>query len=163
MSTGALLLARISDPENLVPAAELLEQSDIVECWNAVDGHVDLVAKLSAPPTDLLEELHSLSGEQDLDVIEISDETGKLLCNPSLSYSFVFLEVEQDKLAIVRDRLSALPQVSFCSTKHDSSEIIAAVNGTTFQAVDRTVNEQIRPIDGVLRLKQDRVINLKQI
>jgi hypothetical protein len=163
MSTGALLLARLSDPENLVPAAEILEHSEIVECWNAVDGHVDLVAKLTASPTALLEQMRILGGDQDLDVIEISDETGKLLCNTSLSYSFVFLEVEQGKLAFVRDRLSAIPQVSFCSTKPDTNEIIAAVNGNTFEAVDRTVNEQIRPMDGVLRLKQDRVINLKQI
>jgi hypothetical protein len=75
----------------------------------------------------------------------------------------VFLEVEQGKLAFVRDRLATMEQVPFCSSKLDSNEIIAAVKGNTFESVDRTINEQIRPIDGVLRLKQDRVINLKQI
>jgi hypothetical protein len=163
MSTGALLLARLSDPENLVPAAAVLENSDIVECWNAVAGHVDLVAKLSASPAKLLEQIRSLGGVQDLNVIELTDESGKFLCNPALCYSFVFLEVEQGKLAFVRDRLATMEQVPFCSSKLDSNEIIAAVNGNTFQSVDRTINEQIRPIDGVLRLKQDRVINLKQI
>jgi len=163
MSTGALLLARLSDPENLVPAAEVLEHSDIVECWNAVDGHVDLVAKLSAPPTKLLEQIRSLGGDQDLDVIELSDESGKFLCNPAYCYAFVFLEVEQGKLAFVRERLAAMKQVPFWSSKLNSNEIIAVVNGDTFQSVDRTINDQIRPIDGVLRLKQDRVINLKQI
>ena len=156
MSTGALLLARLSDPENLVPAAEVLEHSDIVECWNAVDGHVDLVAKLSAPPAKLLEQIRSLGGVQDLDVIELTDESGKFLCNPALCYSFVFLEVEQGKLAFVRGRLATMDQVPFCSSKLDSNEIIAAVNGNTFQSIDRTINEQIRPIDGVLRLKQAR-------
>jgi len=163
MSSGALLLARLSDPESLVPAAEVLEHSDIVECWNAVDGHVDLVAKLNAPPAGLLEQIRGLGGDQDLEVIELSDESGKFLCNPAFCYSFVFLEVEQGKLAFVRDRLSAIEQVPFCSSKLDANEIIAAVNGNTFQAVDRTIDDQIRPIDGVLRLKQDRVINLRQI
>lgn len=163
MSSGSLLLARLSDPENLIPAAEVLEHSEIVECWNAVDGHVDLVAKLSAPPTKLLEQIRGLGGVQELDVIEISDESGKFLCNPAFCYSIVFLEVESGKLASIRDRLAAISQVSFCSSKQDSSEIIAAVSGNTFQSVDRAINEQIRPIDGVLRLKQDRVINLKQI
>lgn len=163
MSPGALLLARLSDPEKLVPAAQVLEHSDIVECWNAVDGHVDLVAKLSASPTALLEQIRGLGGVQDLEVIELSDESGKFLCNPAFCYSFVFLEVEQGKLASVRDRLAAMEQVPFCSSKQESNEIIAAVNGNTFQSIDRTINEQIRPIDGVLRLKQDRVINLKQI
>lgn len=163
MSTGAILLARLSDPEMLVPAAEVLEHSEIVECWNAVDGHVDLVAKLSASPSGLLDEIRSLGGDQDLDVIELSDESGKFLCNSALCYSFVFLEIEQGKLKLVRDRLAAVSQVSFCSSKQDSTEIIAAINGDTFQSVDRAINEQIRPLDGVLRLKQDRVINLKQI
>jgi hypothetical protein len=68
MSSGALLLARLSDPENLVPAAEVIEHSDIVECWNAVDGHVDLVAKLNAPPSALLEQIRSLGGNPELEV-----------------------------------------------------------------------------------------------
>ena len=163
MSTGALLLARLSDPENLVPAAELFEHSEIVECWNAVDGHVDLVAKLNAPPTKLLEQIRGLGGVQDVDIIEISDESGKFLCTPAFCYSIVFLEVEPGKLASIRDRLAAISQVTFCSSKEDSSEIIAVVNGSTFQSVDRAINDQMRPIDGVLRVKQDRVINLKQI
>ena len=163
MSTGALLLARLSDPENLVPAAEVLEHSEIVECWNAVDGHVDLVAKVNAPPTNLLEQIRSLGGDPELEIIELSDESGKFLCNPALCYSFVFLEIEQGKLASVRDRLAEMEQVPFCSSRQDSNEIIATVNGNTFQSVDRTINEGIRPIDGVLRLKQDRVINLRQI
>ncbi len=163
MSHGALLLARLSDPENLVPAAEVLEHSDIVECWNAVDGHVDIVARLNAPSARLLEEIRSLGGVQDLDVIELSDESGKFLCDPAFCYAFVFLEVEQGKLGFVRDRLATMQQVSFSSSKQDSNEIIAAVNGNSFQSIDRIINEQIRPIDGVLRLKQDRVINLKQL
>ena len=163
MSPGALLLARLSDPEKLVPAAEVLEHSEIVECWNAVDGHVDLVAKLTSSPTALLQQMRGLGGITDLNVIELSDETGTFLCSSALCYSFAFLEVEPGKVKSIRERLAAIPEVVFCSLKNDSTEIIAAVSGSTFQSVDRIVNEQVRPIDGVLRLKQDRVINLKQI
>jgi len=163
MSTGALLLARLYDPEMLVPAAEFLEHSEIVECWNAVDGHVDLVAQLSAPPTQLLDQLRSLGGDQELDVIELSGGSGKFLCNPIFCYSFVFLEVEPGNLKAIREHLATMEQVPFCSSREGMNEIIAVVYGNTFQAVDRIVTEQIRPIDGVLRLKQDRVINLRQI
>ena len=163
MSPGAFLLARLSNRENLVPAAEVLEHSEIVECWNAVDGHVDLVAKLSGPPADLLDRIRGLGGLQDLEIIELAEESGKLLCNPALCYSFMFLEVEPGKLAFVRDKLATMQQVQFCSSKQASNVIIAAVNGSTFQSIDRMINEQVRPIDGVLRVKQDRVINLKQI
>jgi len=163
MSTRALLLARMSDPESLVPVAEILEHSEIVDCWNAVDGHVDLVAKLNAQPAELLEEIWKVGGIDDVEVIELSDETGSILCNPSFCYSFVFLEVEPAKRSAIRDQLSALQQVGFCSSREDGAELVAVVNGASFQSINRAVNEQIRPIDGVLRLKQDRVINLKNI
>jgi hypothetical protein len=34
------------------------------------------------------------------------------------------------------------------------------IKGPTFTEVDRTVNESIRPLDGVLRLKHHHIINL---
>jgi hypothetical protein len=163
MSNRALLLARMSDPESLVPAAEVLEHSEIVDCWNAVDGHVDLVAKLNAPAAELLEEIRAIGGIGNLELLELSDETGSILCNPSFCYSFVFLEVEPAKKLAIQEQLSALKQVGFCSSREDGAELIAVVNGPSFQSIDRAVNEQIRLIDGVLRLKQDRVINLKNI
>jgi DNA-binding Lrp family transcriptional regulator len=163
MSRGSLLLARLADHEHLVPAAEILEHSDIVEGWNAVDGHINLVAKLKAPSQQLVDQIRGLGGAQELEVIQLSDETGTFRCDPSLCSSFVFLEVEAAKLADVLSRLSTLQQVAFCSSRQGSSELIAVVNGATYQLLDRTIDELIRPIDGVLRLKRDRVINLKQL
>jgi hypothetical protein len=163
MSPGALLLARLSDPEHLVPAAEILEHSEIVECWNAVDGHIDLVAKLTASPDALLESMRRLTESENLHIVELSDESGTMLCDPASCSCFAFLEVEQGNVDSVRDRLATIREVVFCSSKKDSTEIIAAVSGPSFQTVERIIDEQIRPIDGVLRLKLDRVINLKQI
>ncbi len=163
MSTRALLLARISDPESLVPTAEVLEHSESVDCWNAVDGHVDLVAKLNASPAALLEEIWKIGGVESLEVIDLAEETGSILCNPSFCYSFVFLEIEPGKSALIRQKLSGIPQVIFSSLRQGEEELVAVVNGPSFQSVNRTVDEQIRLIDGVLRLKQDRVINLKNI
>jgi hypothetical protein len=163
MSAGALLLARFSGPEGLVPAAEVLEHSEIVECWNAVDGHIDLVAKLNAPPSELLERLRNLSGIQEAVSLDLSDETGALVCDPGSAHSFVFLDVERLKNAIIHAKLQALDAVAFCSSMHDGTELVAVISGTNFHAIDRTINEQIRTIDGVLRLKQDRVINLRQL
>ena len=163
MSTGALLLARLHDREQLVPAAEFLEHSDAVECWSAVDGHVDLVAKLKAQPSELLSQIRALGGEQELEVIELANSSGTFLCGSSICYSCVFLEVEGARLEAVRDQLAALQEVMFCSLRAGTSELIAIVSGNSFQAIDRSIAERIRPLDGVLRLKQDRVINLKQI
>jgi hypothetical protein len=163
MSAGALLLARFSGPEGLVPAAEILEHSEIVECWNAVDGHIDLVAKLNAQPSELLEKLRNLAGVQEAVSLDLSDATGALVCDPGSSHSFVFLDVERQKNSIIHAKLQALEAVAFCSSIHDGTELVAVVSGINFPAIDRTVNEEIRTIDGVLRLKQDRVINLRQI
>jgi hypothetical protein len=163
MNTPALLLARMSDPESLLPAAKVLEHSEIVEWWYAVDGHIDLVAKLSAPSTELLSEIQSLRGVQKVEVLELSDGSGNLLCNPSSCYSFVFLEVEAERLGAIRTMLTDLNQVIFCASRRGASELVAVVSGDSFQSIDRMINDQMRVVDGVLRLKQDRIINLKQI
>ncbi|MCX6144829.1 MAG: hypothetical protein NTZ35_16610 [Ignavibacteriales bacterium] len=163
MSSGALLLARLSDPERLIPTAEVFEHSEFVDCWNAVDGHVDLVALIKTPASALPAQFRNLPGIDELYVFDLTDDGAKLVCELALSHSFLFLEVEADKLADVQSRIKALAQVIFCSRMQDRNELVAVISGDNFQSIDRMVNNQIRPIDGVLRVKQDRVINLKQI
>lgn len=163
MSNGSLLLARLSDPERLIPTAEVFEHSEFVECWNAVDGHVDLVAMIKTPASALPAQLRNLPGIDEMYVFDLTDDGAKLVCQLNLSHSFVFLEVEADKLAQIRTKLKGLKQVIFCSQIESKNELVAVISGESFQSIDSTVNDQIRATDGVLRLKQDRVINLKQI
>ena len=163
MSNGSLLLARLSDPERLIPTAEVFEHSEFVECWNAVDGHVDLVAMIKTPASALPAQLRNLPGIDEMYVFDLTDDGAKLVCQLNLSHSFVFLEVEADKLAQIRTKLKGLKQVIFCSQIESRNELVAVISGESFQSIDHTVNDQIRKTDGVLRLKQDRVINLKQI
>ena len=163
MSLGALLIASFSDPEGLLPAAEVLDHSSIVECWSAVDGHIDIVAKLSGQPSELLEQLQQLQGIEETQAFDLSDESGLMVCDARTSHSFVFLDVERQKNAAICATLRKLEGIAFSSSTNDQNEIIAVVSGNNFQMIDRIVNDQIRTIDGVLRLKQDRVINLRQI
>ena len=163
MSSGALLLARLSDPERLIPTAEVFEHSEFVDCWNAVDGHVDLVALIKTSAAALPAQFRNLPGVDELYVFDLTDDGAKLVCELALSHSFLFLEVEADKLANIQSRIKALPQVIFCSRMQDRNELVAVISGDNFQSIDLMVNKQIRPIDGILRVKQDRVINLKQI
>jgi DNA-binding Lrp family transcriptional regulator len=163
MSSGALLLARLSDPERLIPTAEIFEHSEFVDCWNAVDGHVDLVALIKTPAAALPAQLRNLPGIDELFVFDLSDDSAKLVCDLAFSHSFLFIDVASEKLLAVQTQLKALKQVIFCSRIDNRNELVAVVSGDNFQSIDRIVNETIRPSDGVLRVKQDRVINLKQI
>jgi hypothetical protein len=163
MSSGALLLARLSDPELLISTAEVFEHSEFVDCWNAVDGHVDLVALIKTSAAALPAQFRNLPGIDEMFVFDLTDDGAKLVCELSLSHSFLFLEVESDKLASIQSRIKTLAQVIFCSRIHDRNELVAVISGDNFQSIDHMVMDQIRPIDGVLRVKQDRVINLKQI
>jgi hypothetical protein len=40
---------------------------------------------------------------------------------------------------------------------------VAALSGDTFEQIDRIVDRHIRPLDGVLRVKRDRIIDLTQL
>lgn len=163
MSSGALLLARLSDPERLIPTAEIFEHSEFVDCWNAVDGHVDLVALLKTPAAAIPAQFRNLPGVEELYVFDLTDDGTKLVCDLALAHSFLFLEVEADKLTQIQANIKAYKQVVFCSQMQNRNELVAVISGDNFQSIDHTVNDLIRPTDGVLRVKQDRVINLKQI
>jgi DNA-binding Lrp family transcriptional regulator len=83
--------------------------------------------------------------------------------DPAMAQAYLFLEVEITKLYKVRTRLTAMPEVLFCSTTRGGCDLVALVTGGTFDAIDHIINDKIRMLDGVLRLKQNYVIELTKL
>jgi hypothetical protein len=163
MSEGAYLVATFSNREQLLPATQIISRSDAVWRWNAVEGHAHLVIKLKGNSTP--EEIASLPGIAFVRRYEIlSDgEPAGALIDPAQSCAYVFAEVEPSKRQEVADALNNMPDVLFCSQVGGGCDLVAAVKGPSFQAVDRAVEEGIRPLDGILRLKVERIIDLTRV
>lgn len=164
MTVGSYVLARFADPEKLLPAMQTVQSSTSVERWNAVDGHIHLVMKLSSPAVAIPDPLKRLEGVDQMMAYDIlhDDERSKQL-DSAMAHAYVFLEVEPSKLDTVRTSLAAIPEVVFCTTTRGGCDLIAVVTGGNFDAVDSVINEDIRMLDGLLRLKQAYILELTKL
>ncbi|MEW6051161.1 MAG: Lrp/AsnC ligand binding domain-containing protein [Candidatus Zixiibacteriota bacterium] len=162
MSAGAYLLARFTDPEQLLPAVKLLDSLQPIIRWDAVDGHVHLVIKTKPAATpDAIKSLIGLDELLRYDIVDNGD-TGAIF-DPSLSYAYVFIEAEACRRESVRESIAALSETHFCSATTGGCDVVAVIRGPRFSAVENTIAEKIRSLEGVLRLKHDRIIDLRQL
>jgi|WetSurMetagenome_2_1015567.scaffolds.fasta_scaffold266163_2 hypothetical protein len=164
MNVGAYVLARFSDHEKLLPAIGQVRQCDHLQRWNAVDGHVNLVIKLkssfSSPP-DLLKKME---GVKELLPYEIeTDHDTDTEFDPRFCYTYLFIESESAKIQAIFQSLTSMSEIVSSSVVRGGCDIIAVVKGSSFLEINRTLDTNIRHLDGILRLKADRVIDLKTL
>ncbi len=164
MSAGAYLLAHFSDPNKLIPAVEALGRLEPVTRWHAVDGHMHLVIKAGAADRSLYEELRKIDGIDQLIRYQIvQDGENTLILDPALAHAYIFVETEPTETENVHAKLEAMPDIVFCSSTSGGCDLVAVVKGANFDAVNRTVLERVRVLDGVVRVKHDRIITLTQL
>jgi DNA-binding Lrp family transcriptional regulator len=161
MSVGAYVLAHFTDSEKLLPAAQLVNRFENVVRWNAVEGHAHLVVKLDKPSQEIPRQIIHLDGIDSLQSYDIEEDNDKNInFDPSLSYSYLFIEVEPIKSESVRKFLIEQDEILFCSRIKGGCDFVAVIKSKTFEDINRRINENIRTLDGILRLKQDRIIDL---
>ena len=164
MSAGAYVLIRFSDRDKLLPAIEALDGIDHISRWDAVDGHFNLILTLMSSDAKLIEKIKKLDGCAETTACEIiSDNENDNDVSPDYSYSYIFIETERYQQKAVQSSIEKNEAVTFCSTASGTCDLVAMVKGENFDSIDRTVNATIRQLDGVLRLKQDRVIFLDRM
>ena len=164
MSTGAYVLVKFNDREKLLPAVEALSGLPKVTKWNAVDGHFNLVLKLEANDTSLINKIEKLDGCADLALCELlSDNEAEIDLSPDYSYSYLFIETERYQQKAVQSSLEKSEAIIFCSPTSGNCDLVAIAKGETFDEINRIVDGDIRRLDGILRLKQDRIILLDRM
>ncbi len=165
MSAGAYLLVKFNDREKLIPAIQSLTDASGISRWNAIDGDYNLVLKLNDHKDPVLDRVRKLDGFSSVLSCDLTadNEPEDSLLQPDFSYSYVFIEAEKDKKQLVETALVGLEMVAFCSPASGGADFVVLVRGQNFDAIDRVVNNQMRVIDGVVRLKQDRVIHLDRV
>ncbi|MEE8575950.1 MAG: Lrp/AsnC ligand binding domain-containing protein [candidate division Zixibacteria bacterium] len=164
MSTGAYVLVKFNDREKLLPAVEALAGLPKISKWNAVDGYFNLILKLEANDSSLIKEIEKLDGCSELTSCELlSDNEAEGDLSPDYSYSYLLIETERYQQKAVQSSLEKLEAVTFCSPTSGGCDLVAIVKGETFDEIDHIVNGDIRRLDGILRLKQDRIIPLDRM
>jgi DNA-binding Lrp family transcriptional regulator len=164
MSTGAYVLVKFDDRSKLLPAVETIGGIKQIQSWDAVDGHFNLVLKLDSNDPKTIEQIRGLDGCSRVSSCEFkSGDVTEVTLLPELSYSYVFIETERFQQQAVQSSLEKNEAVAACIPVTGDCDLVALVKGETFDQIDRTVNNGIRPLDGIVRLKQDRIIFLDRL
>ena len=166
MSRLAILLLNIPDTERLVPVAAGMTSIKNLVSWQAVDGNANLVALIDGSADPLLDFLHKTAGDISMTMCETTPEAndGSLpIVSPDTCWTWVFADIDQSKKNEIRRRLASLPQIPVSWAARGGCDLVALVSGKTLDEVDRTISREIQPLDGILRLKRNRIINLNAL
>jgi len=79
------------------------------------------------------------------------------------SYAGLTMEIDSEKAAAVEEALRALPESALPALAFGGGFAVAAMRGATFEVVDKMAESAVRPLDGVLRVKRDWIIDLTQL
>lgn len=74
--------------------------------------------------------------------------------------SYVFLEIEKEKMENIYPTLYLNDQVVSCDCAKGKYDIVLLMQGTSFAEIDRNIQNKIKPLDGILRIKESPIIKL---
>jgi len=74
--------------------------------------------------------------------------------------SYVFLEIEKEKLEQIYPTLYINDQVVSCDCIAGKYDVVLLMQGASFVEIDRNILAKIKPLDGVLRIKEMPIIKL---
>lgn len=164
MDTGAYAFLLFSGPEHLVPAIDAARALPAVRSWHAIDGHYHLALTLAEAGDGTRAALEALPGVADLLFCPVETaEVDGFMPDPERCHAWLTMEIDAAKGAEVREALQAVGAVSFGALAFGPCGCVAALSGDSFEALDAAVDGHIRPIDGVLRVKRDWIIDLTQL
>ncbi|MBN2344836.1 MAG: response regulator [Candidatus Aminicenantes bacterium] len=74
--------------------------------------------------------------------------------------SYVFLEIDKDKLETIYPTLYMNDHVVSSDCLHGKYDMVLLMQGASFAEIDRVIQSKIKPLDGVLRIKETPIIKL---
>ncbi len=162
--SAAFVLAKFTDSNQRLPAVTQLQSCPPVKRWDAVDGQFHLVLKVDGSAGALPEAVRKLNGLQPVAAYDI---IGTDNCGPEATSdgtrAYVFVDAEPALKEGLVKTVREMPETICCSSVKGGCDLVAIISGESIQSIERTINEKIRPLDGVLRLKHNHIIDLKQL
>jgi len=189
-SFSAYALLNFDENANLAEAYQELYFMDQVLYCDAIKGDFDLVLLLQAGnmadiQAMVEDKIKKLPGVKEVtflpvDQPQLSESTSNIIgtvdkalgrdkenpeatANPNFSRSassYVFLEIEKDKLESIYPTLYMNDQVVSCDCIDGKYDIVLLMQGASFAEIDRNILAKIKPLDGVLRIKETPIIKL---
>ncbi len=161
---SAFVMIKFEHKDRFVSAYKELYSMDKVVSCDATKGIYDLVLFLKADNMEkCLEDIKKLDGIKEADFMPIiphgfGDGHGKRKEN--LLSSYVMIEIEKEKKEKVHRLLCSVDRVTSCDTVEGNFDIIVLLEAERFDDMDKVIKEQIKYMDGVLRIKECPVITM---
>jgi hypothetical protein len=179
-STRTYLLMKFDDSVDLTEMYRRFRFMDHVSDCAATRGDYDLILILEAANFETINEIveteiMTVEGldEAALMPVESTATMGKLpdrdrgekeddRGHGKSASSYVFLEMEKDKLESVCPSLHVNGRIVFWDCTKGRFDIAMRVQGASFTEIDHTIRNQIGPLPGVLRIKELPIIQLME-
>jgi len=154
-------MVRFADRQKLVGAADSLKGLSQITHWDAVDGYFGLAFHINGDAEAVSGAVSAIDGFTELSRCDNVDDISSLSNLPDdQSHSYLLIEADPNTQETLCARLRELKSVSHCLSTTGDYNLIAIVTGESFDIIARTIRETIRPLDGILRLRQNRIIGL---
>ena len=159
MSRAAYLFLSISRKSDLVESASEVTSAKGLLRWDALEGQYQLVLKLSGNGDSEFKRIEQIDRVKEVVVCaaDTDRETDNLL-DPESCHSYLLIEADKENAPGIREAVEKHDEVVFCNETSGMFNIVAVIKGPSFDSIDKVIQMDIIPLDGVLRLKQERVI-----
>ncbi len=166
---SAFVMIKFEHKDRFVSAYKELYAMDKVVSCDSVKGIYDLVLFLRADNMEkCLGEIKKLDGIKEADFMPIiprfKDEKSNLKEKKTekngLLSSYVMIENESEKKETVHRLLCSIDTVTSCDAVEGKFDIIVLMQSKSFDCIDKVIKEQIKYMDGVLRIKECPVISM---
>jgi len=162
--SAAFVLARFGDPEKLLPAVAQLDSCPPVSRWDAVDGHVHLVISVNSTSKTLPDNIRTLAGMTEMMSYDIAEASKpKREPSPDFVSAYLFIDADPTRKEALSATISGMPEVLSCVGVSGGCDLVVVISAETITALERIINDRIRPLDGILRLKHNHIIDLKKL
>jgi len=189
-AVSAYVLMNFTASADLTEAYQQLYFMDNVLYCDAIKGDYDLAlllqaGKMSDIHAQVEDKIKKIPGVKDLvflpvDTPRLSDSVNNIIgtvdkalgrdkesvdaaSNANFSRSassYVFLEIEKNKLESIYPTLYINDQVVSCDCINGKFDMVLLMQGASFSEIDRNIQAKIKPLDGVLRIKETPIIKL---
>lgn len=171
--SGSYALLKVRDHQERLGVIEAIAGLEQVLSSYAVDGEYDIVLLIKELPdasidqfvrntiqklecVDAVEVCHvELTVDGATDGIESQNKSAK-----SYAECFLFLETDRQNFEDIFGAISVLNAVTSCEVASGHFSLVLRMEAASFDALEKIINDKIRPLPGVLRAKESRIIKL---
>lgn len=184
--TGSYALITIGDHEKRLDAIKrLCPLQEVIRC-DAVDGDYSLVLLMHGASSDDVEgfvdeKVRSLDGVEDVDICEVelvvdhddkgdtddssdglAEETSRSDAEGGVE-SYAFVEVDKDLFEDVFQSIDSLESVASSEVARGTYSLVVRLRDADFDRINQLIDSKIRPLEGVLRVRQSRIIKKSEM